>query len=171
MILLGDKAFITDEKGQVSYSSLPFGTYTVKAGAQAGWFHTETSFPVNAFREKAEIPLKQAGSVRGSIRYAYDERTAKNFVPVMGGVSIRIYRHGEMVQRAVTDNDGRFIAFLPNGEYNVEMETTALDPHSSVQNKTQTFTVEAGHISTLEPFVVEIRSKKINIRQFVQNSP
>lgn len=171
MIFLGDKAFITDEKGEVSYSSLPFGTYTVKAGARAGWFHAENTFRVDGFKEKVEIPLKQAGSVRGSIRYAYDERTAKDFVPVLAGVTLRIFRNGELVQRAVTDNDGRFIVFLPNGEYQAEIETMALDGNASVQNKMQTFSVEAGHITTLEPFVVEVSSKKINIRQFTQLSP
>lgn len=171
IIFLGDKVFITDENGRFTYSSLPFGTYTVKAGAQAGWFHTETSIPVNEFRETVEIPLKQAGSVRGSIRYSYDERTAKDFVPVLGGLSVRILRDGVPVQRAVTDNDGRFMAFLPNGTYTAELETGALDANAYIQNKMQAFIVEAGQISSLEPFTVEIRSKKINIRQFVQNTP
>lgn len=171
MILLDNKVFITDENGRFSYSSLPFGTYTVKAGAQAGWFHTETIIRIDGFKETVEIPLKQAGSVRGSIRYAFDERTAKDFVPVMGGLTVRIFRNGEQVQRAVTDNDGQFIAFLPNGQYTVELETGALDANAQVQNRTQAFTVEAGRISSLEPFTVEIRSKKINIRQFVQVTP
>lgn len=171
MILLDNKVFITDEKGRFSYSSLPFGNYTVKAGAQAGWFHTETHIRVNGFKENVEIPLKQAGSARGSIQYSFDERTARDFTPVLGGLTLRIYRNGEQVQRAVTDNDGRFIAFLPNGQYTVELETGALDANAHVQNRTQAFTVEAGQISTLEPFTVEIRSKKINIRQFVQVSP
>jgi len=169
MIFLGDKVFITDDKGQFSYTSLPFGTYTIKAGAQAGWFHSETTIQVNGFKETVEIPLRQAGSVRGGIRYAYDERTAKDFIPVLGGVSVRIFRDGQQVQRALTDNDGGFIAFLPNGHYTVELETGALDANASVQNKIQAFTVQAGQIATLNPFLVEIRSKKINIRQFVQN--
>ncbi|MCY1381431.1 hypothetical protein D9M69_693370 [compost metagenome] len=90
---------------------------------------------------------------------------------MLAGVTLRIFRNGELVQRAVTDNDGRFIVFLPNGEYQAEIETMALDGNASVQNKMQTFTVEAGHITTLEPFVVEVSSKKINIRQFTQLSP
>lgn len=171
MVLLGDRAFITDENGQIHYSALPFGKYTVKAGAQAGWFHAETALEVNGFKEKWEIPLRQAGSVRGSIRYSYDERTARDFTPVLGGIGLRILRNGQTVQRAITDNDGHFLAFLPNGQYTVELETAALDANATLQNKTRTFTTEAGLISTLEPFVVEIQSKKINIRQFVQKAP
>lgn len=171
MVFLGDKVFITDDKGRFSYSSLPFGAYIVKAGAQAGWFHAETHIEVNGFKENVEIPLKQAGSARGSIQYTFDERTARDFTPVLGGLTLRIYRNGAEVQRAVTDNDGKFTAFLPNGPYTVELETGALDANAHVQNTTQTFTVEAGRISTLSPFIIEIRSKKINIRQFVQNAP
>lgn len=171
MIFLGEKIFITDEKGRISYTAIPFGSYTIKAGAQAGWFHTETIVRINGFKESVAIPLRQAGSVQGSIRYSFDERTAKDFIPVLGGVSLRFFRNGEQVQRAVTDNDGRFIVFLPNGQYTVELEIGALDANASVQNKIQTFNVEAGHIATIAPFVVEIHAKKINIRQFVQNSP
>lgn len=171
MVILGDKLFVTDDKGQFSYTSIPFGTYTVKAGAQAGWFHTEKAFLVNKFKEGVEIPLRQAGSVRGSIRYVYDPRTAKDFTPIGGGLILRIFQNGQLFQRAVTDNDGQFIAFLPNGEYTVELETGSLDANAYVQNKIQGFRVEAGQISSLEPFVIEIRSKKINIRQFVQVAP
>ncbi len=170
MILLGDRAFVTDENGQIHYSALPFGSYKVKAGAQAGWFHRETTLDVNGFKEKIEIPLRQAGSVRGSIRYSYDERTARDFVPRLGGIGLRILRNGQTVQRVMTDNDGHFLAFLPEGPYTVELETAALDANATVQNKTRTFTVEAGRISNLEPFIIEILSRKINIRQFVQNT-
>lgn len=168
MILLKDKVFMTDEKGQIDYSGLPMGTYTIKAGAQTGWFHNETTFAVGGFREKVEIPLKQAGSVRGSVTYRYDERTAKEFVPRLAGITLKVTRNGEAVQRVVTDNDGHFLAFLPNGQYSIELESSRLDENTEVINPTQTFSVESGRISTLEPFVIQVKSKKINIRQFVQ---
>lgn len=171
MIMLGNKVFMTDEKGQISYSGLPFGSYTIKAGAQAGWFHNETTFVVGGFREKIEIPLRQAGSVRGSITYRYDERTAKEFVPRLAGITIKVTRNGEPVQRVVTDNDGHFLAFLPNGQYSMEAETAGLDENTTVVNPVQSFSVESGRISTLEPFVFQVRNKKINIRQFVQVTP
>ncbi len=169
MIVLQDKIFMTDEKGQIDYSGLPFGTYTIKAGAQTGWFHNETTVAVGGFRKKVEIPLKQAGSVRGSITYRYDERTSKEFIPRLSGITLKITRNGEAVQRVVTDNDGHFLAFLPNGQYSMELESSGLDENTVLLNPTQTFLVESGRISTLEPFVIQVQSKKINIRQFVQN--
>lgn len=173
MIVLQDKVFLTDEKGQINYSGLPWGTYTVKAGAQAGWFHNETTFVVGGFREKVEIPLKQAGSVRGTITYRYDERTAKEFVPRLAGITLKVTRNGEgiPVQRVITDNDGHFLAFLPNGQYIMELESSGLDDNATVMNPTQAFSIESGRIFTLEPFVIQVQSKKINIRQFVQASP
>src|SRR5690606_20126512 len=130
------------ENGKIYYSALPFGKYTVKAGAQAGWFHAETALEVNGFKEKWEIPLRQAGSVRGSIRYSYDERTARDFTPALGAIGLRILRNGQAVERAITDTDGHLLAFLPSGQYTVEPESAALDANAALQNKTRTFTIE-----------------------------
>jgi hypothetical protein len=168
LMLLDGKAFITDETGGFVYSSVPFGTYKIQSGARSGWFNKEISFNVSTFKSRIEIPLHQAGTVKGNITYEYNKKTAVDFVPKYSGISFRITARGEEIQRIVTNNDGDFLVFLPNGSYYIELLTSGLDRNLIWKNPVQEFNVESGKITTLEPFVLQVKNKTVNIRKFEQ---
>ncbi len=168
LIELDGKAFLTDGAGKVMYSSVPFGVYKIPAAAGSGWFNDEFVFQVDDFKENISMPLHQAGTVRGQVEYAYNKVKAREFLPRQSGISFRITRKGEQVDEVVSNNEGNFLAFLPSGEYTIEIEENMMDENVVVLKPTQQFTVQSGKITTLETFVLQVKNKQINIRKFIQ---
>jgi hypothetical protein len=166
MLVLNGKVFMSDEKGRIDYSGLPFGMYKVGASAQDGWFNAEMNLVVDGYRKSFPVALRQAGSVRGKITMTKDERIAKDIEPSLGGISLKVLHNGQVVQHLYTDNDGNYMGFFPNGIYQIVLDEWIDEVR--VLNGTQTFGITSGTITEVPAFDIEIRNKRINLKQFTQ---
>ncbi len=166
IVSVNNITFITDAKGIFSYSSVPFGTYKVAVAAAYGWFFNMSSFAVNKYKTAIAIPLQQAGSLRGGLRYVYDAKVAVNFKARLNGITFVITQNGKIVQKITSDEQGKIMAFLPTGEYLVELQTSSLPENTVCDKPVQKISVTAASITTLPDFIIDVKQKIINIKRF-----
>lgn len=165
-ITLNDAVFKTDSKGQLIYKSVPFGTYTIKSVASQGWFTKEAVIELDSYNQRISIALHQNGSVSGKVVYEYDAKLAQTFQPKTGGILFNISKNGKHMQRAMTNNDGEFTAFLPNGIYQITLDQSSLANKTYSEQTSFTFTINSGKRTVLEPFKILAEQKTIEIKRF-----
>ena len=71
-----------------------------------------------------------------------------------------------VTQTVITDGQGRFIAFLPVGDYTITLDKNTLVEHTDCEEYTRAFHVEAGKVNELEPFDIEVKSRRVNVKRF-----
>ncbi len=164
---MDEKAFIAGKDGKVRYSLVPYGQYTFKPLRAGRWFFSPKKITVDGSRKKIDIPLTQSGSLRGNIRYVEGENSL-DIVPRYEGIRFVIAdpTGKNIVQTVVTDAQGRFHTFLPVGEYTITLDKKTLLDNTDCEDSTRTLTVEAGKTSEPAPFVVAIKSRKVNVKKF-----
>jgi len=160
------KAFVSGSNGEVRYTSVPFGNYSVKPMQTGEWSFGQQEIEVNRFKTVTEIPLRQSGTLQGSIRYEASENSVE-IVQRNEGFRFTISGHGGRFQQTVvTDDYGRFIAFLPVGEYTITLDKRTLVEHTDCAEPVQNFRMEVGRVNELEPFVIGIKTRKVNVKKF-----
>jgi len=164
------KAFVAGEKGEVRYTSVPFGSYTVKPIQTGQWSFDQQEFKVDGFKTRIEIPLRQSGTLRGSIRYEEGEYSMEIVQRTEGFRFTISGNSGKFQQTVVTDAYGRFITFLPVGEYTITLDQKTLPEHTECKEPVRNFRMEAGRLNELEPFVIGVKTRKVNVRKFFQNN-
>lgn len=166
-VTINKKLFITNDKGEATYRKVPFGKYVVEQISEQGWFSKSDTLKVNKFKTTKQIALQQAGVVSGRIRYNFDSRTSMEIDPKIEGVIFQINStDGTTRHRVSTNDDATFTAFLPTGEYTIELITASLPANTTCEVPLQMVKVEQGKIIRLEPFAIAVQQKKVNIKRF-----
>jgi hypothetical protein len=166
LLNLDDKAFISDEDGKVRYSLVPYGEYTLKPMKAGQWSFDQKKIKVDGFKTRIEIPLRQSGTLQGSIRYEAGENSVEIVQRTEGFRFTISGNEGKFLQTVVTDANGRFITFLPVGEYTITLDQRTLPEHTECKEPVRNFRMEAGKVNELEPFVIEVKSRKVNVKKF-----
>lgn len=166
LLNLEDKAFISGSDGKVRYSLVPYGEYTLKPVQAGSWFFNRRKIAVNSAKTKIDIPLKQSGTLRGSIGYMGGKQSVE-IVPRYEGLRFTVANTDKTVaQTLVTDAEGKFHTFLPVGEYTITLDRKTLAEQTDCKDPVRTFRIEAGKVNKLEPFTIEIRTRKVNVKKF-----
>lgn len=166
LLNIGEKVFISDEEGKVSYSLVPYGKYCIKPFETGRWFFDPKEVVVNGSRTVIDIPLKESGSLQGGVKYLSDKQY-DDFIPRYEGLMFTIMNSsGSVIQTVVTDNKGKFLTFLPVGEYTIILDQNTLAEHTYCEKPTQLFRVEAGETTRIPLFRIEIKKRKVNIKRF-----
>lgn len=166
LLNIGEKVFISDEEGKVSYSLVPYGKYCIKPFETGRWFFDPKEVIVNGSRTVIDIPLKESGSLQGGVKYLSDKQY-DDFIPRYEGLMFTIMNSsGSVIQNVVTDNKGKFLTFLPVGEYTIILDQNTLAEHTYCEKPTQLFRVEAGETTRIPLFRIEIKKRKVNIKRF-----
>ena len=160
------KAFILGSNGEVRYTSVPFGNYTVKPMQTGQWSFGQQEIEVSRFKTVVELPLRQSGTLHGSIRYEAGENSVEIVQRTEGFRFTISGNEGKFQQTVVTDAYGRFITFLPVGEYTITLDKRTLVEHTECKEPERNFRMEAGRVNELEPFVIEVKSRKVNVKKF-----
>jgi len=166
LLNIDNKAFISDKEGKVRYSLVPYGDYTVRPMQAGRWFFNQKNITVGSARTAISIPLKQGGTLRGSIRYISDENSVEIVQRHEGLRFVITNADGETVQTVVTGADGKFTTFLPMGTYTIGLNIKTLPEHTECKDYSRTFTVEAGKTVILDPFEIEVKERKVNMKRF-----
>ena len=166
LLNMDEKAFITDKEGKVRYTLVPYGEFSISPMRAGRWFFDRKKVSVESARTTVDIPLKQTGTLRGSVRYEAGEHSVE-IIPKYEGLRFTISNgDGTFTQRVITDGQGRFIAFIPVGEYTITLDKNTLPEYTDCEEYTRTFTIEAGKVNELEPFDIDVQSRRVNVRRF-----
>jgi len=166
------KAFVSGNNGKIRYTSLPFGKYTIKPIQAGEWSFEPHEIDVSQFKTEVSIPLRQCGTLRGSIRYLTGENSVQIIQRYEGFRFTISDNSGKFRQTVVTDADGRFVTFLPVGEYTITFDERTLVEYTECKEPIQNFRMETGKMNELEPFVIEVKTRKVNVKKFyAQEAP
>ncbi|MDD4698028.1 MAG: carboxypeptidase-like regulatory domain-containing protein [Fermentimonas sp.] len=166
LVEIDRKAFISGEKGEVKYTSVPFGNYEVKQMQAGEWSFDQQEVVVNRYKTKIDIPLRQSGTLQGSIRYIVSENSIEIKQRYEGFRFTVTSSDGKLRQTVVTDGQGNFITFLPTGEYSITLDQKTLPEHTECKEPVQNFTIEGGETCKLKPFDIEVRTRQLKVKKF-----
>ncbi|WCM41409.1 hypothetical protein MG290_10615 [Flavobacterium sp. CBA20B-1] len=166
LVTINKTTFKTNANGIIQYKSIPFGTYNLQAVFQNGWFAESTNCVINNYSNEVAIPLQQNGTLKGKIKYQYDEKLVKNFDLKNGGIICIITKNGQFIQRVVTNDEADFVAFLPTGNYEVTIDTHTLPEHTFCKEVTQSVQIQSGAITTIPDFVIQVQQKQVKVKKF-----
>ena len=166
LLNIDNKAFISDKNGKVRYSQVPYGEYSVKPVQSGRWFFGRKDITVGSGRTFVSIPLTQSGTLHGSIAYISNEQSVE-IIQRYEGLRFTIINADEVtVQTAVTRADGKFITFLPMGTYTITLDKKTLPDHTDCEDFSRAVKIEAGKTMKLDPFKIEVKERKVNIKRF-----
>lgn len=165
-VTINKTTFKTNEKGEILYTKLPFGTYQIQPIIQNGWFADAVTVELNNYNHIVTLPMHQNGTLKGKIKYHYDEKLVKNFDFKTGGIVFNITKNGQFVQRIATNDEGLFIAFLPTGTYEIKIDTKTLPDNTFCNSQNQSIKIQSGKITTVPEFVIQVQQKNIKIKKF-----
>ena len=119
---------ITGKDGKASYSKLPAGHYKVYFPTQKGWYGTDQLIVLSEKQStRLEVPLRQTGTISGSIAYEFDEVLSYATAMDLAGQSVTATNSEGKTFEARTDDAGRYILYVPSGEYTVTVSTIAAE--------------------------------------------
>lgn len=166
LLTIDKTTFKTNGNGIIQYKNIPFGTYKLQPVFQNGWFAESTNCVINNYNNEVAIPLQQNGTLKGRIKYQYDEKLVKNFELKTGGIICIITKNGQFIQRVVTNDEGDFVAFLPTGSYEITLDTNSLSENTFCTQKTLNATIISGKITNIPDFVIQVQQKQIKVKKF-----
>lgn len=156
----------TDDSGTALYKDVPFGDFELKQLIQQGWFYDEQKLDLNKYNYPLTIPLHQNGSLTGELFLDYDAKTALDFDIKTSSVFFNVVKDNKIVERFSANEEGKFTAFLPTGNYTVIIDESSLPANVYCEQKTRSISLTAGEITKVPDFILKVKQKKINKKTF-----
>lgn len=166
LLEMNKQAFVSGRDGEVRYSSLPFGNYSVKPMQAGEWSFDQQEISVDRYKTRVEIPLRQSGTLRGNIRYITNENSVEIVQRNEGFRFTIVAADNKLKQTVVTDGQGNFITFLPSGDYSITLDQRTLPEHTECKTMVRYFTIEGSKVTEIEPFDIEVKTRRVNVRKF-----
>lgn len=165
-VLINNTLFLSDSQGEIQYTRVPYGNYRLQIPVENGWHAPEQSFTLERRTQSWAIPLQQSGSLRGLIRFDYDPRLSLQTNTSVEGFSVTAKATNGKIFQSRTDNEGRFLLFLPVGSYDVYLSEREFPNHVYSDAPLQQVTITAGEVQVLDPFELNIHKKSIEVKRF-----
>lgn len=166
LVMINNISFKTNQEGNIIYTKIPYGKYSLKQVIQQGWYYDDKEFEVNSHHHYLEIPLHQNGTVHGKVNYDFNSKTAVDFEPKIEGIVFTIHQNDKLIQRLFTNDNGEFISFLPSGNYRISINANSLPLHTYSEQTYADVHIEAGKITQSQPFIIKVKEKNIRVKKF-----
>lgn len=166
MININKIALQTNKDGMAIYKRVPYGTYSLKQFTQDGWYYDDATFEVDRHSYSISIPLHQSGKMQGKVSFAYNTTTAVTFDHRASGISFNIMKDNQLVKKIYTDDDGKYISFLPIGNYVITIDEKSLPANTFCETTSYDIALKAGEIVVVPEFIIKVKEKKVNTKKF-----
>lgn len=166
IININKVALQTNDDGVASYKQVPYGAYFLKQLVQDSWYYDDTAFEVDRRLLNLAIPLHQSGKIEGKVSFAYNATTSVSFEQRGYGISFSITKDNQLIQKIYTNDDGKFISFLPTAKYVITIDEKSLPANTFCEKSSHEVTLKAGEIIVVPEFVIRVKEKKINTKKF-----
>ncbi len=166
VLQIGKTVFITGPKGEVSYKKVPHGAYKVSMAVQKGWFAPEFGLTLRDRQLKVSVPLQKTGTLSGSVAFNIDARLTKTANTSLEGYSVIARKASGNSFRTRTDSRGKFLLFLPEGDYEISIEENKMPENVYAVKTVVQVKIEAGKINEAPAFELKVQEKKIEIKRF-----
>lgn len=160
--------FVSDQSGHASFKKLPYGSYLLFSPKQGQYMALSKELIVQQGNMQIQVPLQRGGTVKGKINIEYTPGLSLETDLNLDIHSIVAKDANGTTVSIRVDKDGRFEAGLPLGRYSFYLDATKFPEHVFSDAEAQTATIEIADELVLEPFVLKVKSKKVNVKRFGQ---
>jgi len=160
--------FVTDKAGYASFKKLPYGSYLFFSPKQGQYMAVSKEIVIQQSNLAIQIPLQRGGMVRGAVQIAYTQGLS-----LETDLNLDIYKvlakdgNGKITEIR-TDKDGNFEFGLPEGTYSFYLDNASFPANVFTDQEAQSGAVRLDADLVLEPFVLKVKSKKVNVKRFGQ---
>lgn len=161
-----DVLFVTDQEGWATFKKLPYGRYTVFVPRRGPYLGSTMEVEISRSRTDVHVALRKGGLVRGSIRLDYTPGLSLETDLSLDRYTIIAKDASGTTVEARTDKHGRFELGLPVGTYSFYLDVAKFPQQITIDQEAQTGTVEIGETLNLAPFVLHVKTKKIEVKRF-----
>lgn len=160
---------MADNNGQMVYSKLPAGNYKIYFPIQKGWYGRDQSV-VLLEKQSATVtvPLRQTGTLTGSIRYEYNELLSYSTEKDVFGQTIRATDADGKIFEGKTDDNGAYQLYLPTGSYMVTVDGLPEQIEVTATGQQQPVSVLSGQITGNVDFILKVKQRKVEVKKFGQ---
>jgi hypothetical protein len=158
--------FVTDKAGYASFKKLPYGSYLFFSPKQGQYMAVSKEILIQQSNAEIQIPLQRGGMVRGTVHMEYTQGLS-----LETDLNLDIYkvfakdRNGKIVEIR-TDKDGNFEFGLPEGTYSFYLDNSSFPANVFTDQEALSGAVKLDAELVLEPFVLKVKSKKVNVKRF-----
>lgn len=160
--------FVTDKAGYASFKKLPYGSYLFFSPKQGQYMAVSKEIAIQQSNLEIQVPLQRGGMVKGAVRVEYTQGLS-----LETDLNLDVYkvlakdRNGRIIEM-YTDKDGHFEFGLPEGTYSFYLDNAIFPVNVFTDQEAQSGTVKLDADLVLEPFVLKVKSKKVNVKRFGQ---
>lgn len=163
LIIIGGKAFRTNDQGIIKYRHVPPGDYDVRPVNNNEW-HAYTRI-INVVQDtKIAVGLTKTSTIKGTVTYIETERSFE-ITKKKGGLSVIAVDDEGNVFHSRTDEAGNFIIYVPKGTYTVTLEKAGVSEYVEIEANNKVIEAIPDTVAQIK-FNLNIKEKRIETRKF-----
>lgn len=164
LLYVNNVAFITSTGGSVDYKKLPYENYRISLTNTNGWYASDQTIKLDQKKKRVEIALKRTGTLRGVLRYSFNEFSYEINHNLLG-ITVFAIDENNVKHITKTNSEGQYIFYLPVGKYTLSVDNTNLPSEVEVEKKP-----DAIQLNSEIPQIIDIRivvkARKIETKKF-----
>jgi hypothetical protein len=160
---------ITNEKGEAQMTNMPVGTYPfsiIALDKMEGWFADINDSILIMNSGTINIPFVRGVKVYGDVILDRQKIAIADKDKLFDMSRIKITATGGKVYHTLTDIDGHFEFYLPNGEYTLTMDETILGDTYKLSRNNIPLTLKASQDGVYMSFYIVEKRRKVEFKTF-----
>ncbi len=158
---------VTNTDGTVEYKNIPLGDYVITAmplASMGGWFDGKTFYRTIDKNKTIYIPLSRGARVSGGVLLEKD-RYGTNKKLNLGNIRVTaVNQDNGKTFSTLTTEAGNFVLFVPNGNYIISINESAVDNHYSFLQNDIPIAINEDFENYNVSFYLSEKKRNINIR-------
>lgn len=166
LIEIGGIVFSTNRNGMIEYKKLPEGSYGIKFKGNNGWYAKDREVYAKGEVE-IQIGLEKMTTVKGSIGYS-STILSYDINQRLDGLKVLAIDASGKTYSTRTTSDGKFIFYVPKGNYTISLITPGIMEYVNVIDNNQTIKTTQEQ-STKVYFNIAVKEKQVEYKKFTSN--
>lgn len=160
--------FVTDKNGTSTFKKMPFGSYMLFFPLKNQYQGSSRVVDITRGATRLEVALHKVGTVYGQLLLDYDPALNLSTSTRLDIYSVVARSTQGKVFTVTSDSRGNFEFHLPEGEYTIYLDTAHFPEHVYTDQSASIVKVEVGGELRLESFLLQVKSKKVDVKRFGQ---
>lgn len=169
IVRIGNNEVITNKKGEASLENVPVGRYsfsTISLDKIEGWFaNIDDSITVQN-SGLVYVPFVRGVKVYGDVNLDRQEIAIADKDKVFDMSRIKVSAVGEKTYNTLTDIDGHFEFYLPNGNYTITMDEGILDGTYKLSRNNIPLELKSTQDGVYVSFYIVEKRRKVKFKSF-----
>ncbi len=157
---------VTNGDGMVEYQNIPMGDYVITAmplASMGGWFDGKTFYRNIDKNKTIYIPLSRGARISGGVLLERDRFGTGQKLNLSSIRVTAVNQDNGKTFSTLTTGDGNFVLFVPNGNYIIMINESAVDKHFSFKQNNIPIEVNQDFENYNVSFYLAEKQRNINI--------